>query len=356
MTIKREFSRIYECIQPMGGPQPAGQGVRRMTANAGKERLGLAKVHPSSAQNRVNIAVLERDCYHLPPHSPQSTLNDLSGHSMPNRSLTGPLLLILAVALLLSGCVSWRSLQPTPPSVAASRRLSRQAVAAMEVQQWDEAESLLREAVEKTPDEPEAQRYLAETLWRRGAREEALEHIDRAAALDTANPETAVQAGKMLLEVGDAGQAIQQANRSVRIDNNLADAWTLRGRAYAAQGDLDRALADLQRALLLAPNSAEVLLESARIYHQRQQHQRCLATLHRLQDATALDAAPPEVLELEAQTYLALGRPQIAAQRLALSVERGGITAERQTLQTQTARQLGVEVSSLPRRLAPPPR
>lgn len=226
----------------------------------------------------------------------------------------------------------------------------------MEVQQWGEAEALLREAVVKTPDDAEIRRNLAEALWHRGAREEALEHIDRAATLDTSNPQTAIQAGTMLLEEGDADRAIQQANRAIRMDTKLAKAWTLRGRAFASQGNMDRGLADLQRALQLDANSAEVLLESARIYHQRGQHQRCLAALHRLQDASALNSAPPDVLELEAQTYLALGRPQMAAQRLALADERGAATVERQTLQAQAARQLGIEVSSLPRRLAPPPK
>lgn len=257
-------------------------------------------------------------------------------------------LLPLAVAAPLAGCVSWRSLQPVPPSVAAARQLARQGVAAMEVEQWDEAEALLSSAVEKSPEDPEAQRYLAEALWQRGDKQQALRHMATAASLDTADVQIAVRAGEMLLESGDPHRAIRQADRAIRLDNTLAAAWTLRGRAYAEEGELERALADLQRSLLLAPNDSAVLLETAGIYHRRGQHERCLATLHRLEDHQGLEATAAEVLELEAETYLALGRPQLAAQRLAMAVDHGGMTAERRTLQAQANRQMGVEISRLP--------
>ncbi|WP_425394908.1 tetratricopeptide repeat protein [Aeoliella sp.] len=261
------------------------------------------------------------------------------------------LLPIAAALVVLPGCVSWRSLQPVPPSVAAGRRLARQGVAAIEVQQWEEAERLLTEAAEKSPEDPEAQRYLAEALWRRGAQDEAMRHMAIAAHHDRHDAATAVRAGEMLLATSDAKQAIRQADRAIRLDNSLATAWTLRGRAYAADGDLDRALADMQRALLLSPNDADVLLESARLYRQRGQDQRCLATLHRLRDAAPPAERMPEILELEAHTYLALSRPQMAAQRVALAIELSGPTAPLASLQAETQKALGIEVTSRP--LAP---
>ncbi|QDU58641.1 tetratricopeptide repeat protein [Aeoliella mucimassa] len=261
-----------------------------------------------------------------------------------------PLTLLISLLLLAAqaGCVSWRSLQPVPPSVSHGRRLARQGVAAMEVGQWDEAEELLREAIEKTPDDPEARCKLAEVLQRRGANAEALEHMAVASHLDAADPWTAVRAGELLLEAEDADRAIQQANRAIRLDQSLAAAWTLRGQAYAAQGDTTRAMADMQRALLLAPNEAGLLLESAKIYHQRQQHHQCLATLHRLQDVVGPGGESSAMLELEGRTYLALGRPRMATERLALAAERGSTNPELQTLLAQ-AQQSTVELSQLPK-------
>ncbi|MCO6042461.1 tetratricopeptide repeat protein [Aeoliella sp. ICT_H6.2] len=250
--------------------------------------------------------------------------------------------------VLTTGCVSWRSLQPVPPSVAAGRRLARQGVAAIEVDQWAEAERLLSEAVEKAPEDPEAQRYLAEALWRRGAQDEAMQHMAIAAEFDRHDASTAVRAGEMLLATGDPKRAIRQADRAIRLNNGLATAWTLRGRAHAADGELDRALADMQRALLLSPNDAEVLLDSARLYHDRGQAQRCLATLHRLRDTTPPEERMPEILQLEAETYLALSRPQIAAERVAQAIELSGPTDQLAGLRAQTQQALGLEVSSLP--------
>jgi tetratricopeptide (TPR) repeat protein len=254
----------------------------------------------------------------------------------------------LLAAVLATGCVSWRSLQPVPPSVAAGRRLTRQGVAAMEVDRWDEAEELLREAVEKSPEDPEAQKYLAEALWRRGMQSEAMQHMAIAAKFDRHDATTAVRAGEMLLATGDARSAISQADRAVRLDKSLAAAWTLRGRAYAAQGELDRGLADLQRALWLSPNDADVLMESAQLYHQRKQEQRCLATLHRLRDAAPPQEKMPAILQLEAETYLALNRPQLASERINEAIALSGSTPTLVALKAQSDRQLGLNVAQQP--------
>lgn len=296
----------------------------------------------------IAVATAIDGCYHLPPFFIVDWSCSVIVTRLPTRLSRATCWTVMMVTVVLPGCVSWRSLHPVPPSVAAGRRLARQGVAAMEMDQWNEAESLFAAAVEKSPDDPEARRYLAEALWRRGAATEALEHISTAATLDKSDATTAVRAGEMLLEAGEAQRAIRQADRAVRLDNTLAAAWTLRGRAYTAVGDLDRALADLQRALLLAPNSAEVLLETAQLYSARSQHQRCLATLHRLQDTSAPGSEPPEVLELEGRTYLALGRPQLAAERLALAADRGSTSADLGMLQAQAASQMDVEVSRRP--------
>ncbi len=255
---------------------------------------------------------------------------------------------VVLMSVAAAGCVSWRDLHPVPPSVTTGQRLARQGVAAMELEQWSEAEHLFESSVKKSPEDPEARRHLAEVLWRRGAESDALEHIAVAAEIDASDPNTAVRAGEMLLDAGESARAIKQADRAVRLDNTLAAAWTLRGRAYAAQGDTQRALADLQRALLLAPNSADLLVETAQLYQVRGQHQQCLAVLHRLQDTSPGGEQPPDLLELEGRTYLALGRPQQALERLALAVERGSQSADLPALQAQAAAQMGVEVSSRP--------
>ena len=226
-------------------------------------------------------------------------------------------------------------MRPVPASVAAARRLSRQGVAATEACEWEKAESLFRAAVDKSPDEAEPRRQLAESLWRRGAAAEAVEQIVAAADLASEDAQLAVRAGEMLLATGRAHEAADFAQDALQLDNQLALAWALRGRTFAARGQDDRALADFSRALLLEPRATEVLLDSARIYSRRENHDRSLATLHQALDSVPLESVPQELLVLEGRSYLALERPAQAAERLTLAADRGPATVELRMLQAE---------------------
>ena len=211
----------------------------------------------------------------------------------------------------------------------------------MELGKWFEAESLLREAADKSPNDPDVRRHLAETLWQRGAHEEAIEHMLAAERLCGCDAATAVRAGEMLLSVGKAKQAAELADKGVQLDHSLAAAWALRGRAYAAAGEHERALADYGQALRLAPSDTGVLLAAADLYSLRGQHERCLATLHRLIDSIPPGSEPTEALLLEGRTYLAMGRAGQAASSLKLAADRGPGSAELSYLQAQCEWQLG---------------
>ena len=211
----------------------------------------------------------------------------------------------------------------------------------MEQGEWLEGEAILLEAIEKMPYDPVPRTHLAESLWKRGAQDQAIEQITTAARLSPNDAAIAVRAGEMLLGAGSAKAAADQAARAVKLNSKLATTWALRGQAYAAQGLDDRALADYQHALLLAPNNTDVLLALGSLYNQRQQHQRCLVTLHRLLDSYPPGKEPVEALMLEGQTYLALNRPAEATACLALAVERGPTTAELRLLQAHAELALG---------------
>ena len=135
----------------------------------------------------------------------------------------------------------------------------------MEVGDWREAELRLREALAKSPNDPDIQRHLAETLCHLGEREEALEHMIGAAAAAPQDAAIAVRTSELLLEAGRADQAARLADHAVKLDASRADAWAVRGRTRAALGQPDAAQADFQRSLLLAPNSSQVLIESAEL-------------------------------------------------------------------------------------------
>lgn len=245
--------------------------------------------------------------------------------SAGNRNqLQAPIVWAVAVVCCAAslGCAAFRSKNPVSDSVAACRQYAREGITAMETGDYREAEALLRQATGASPNDADARRHLAETLWARGEQEEALVHMLSATELEPNNPEAAVRYGQMLLARGRHEQAVGQALRALSLNPRAADAWALRGRAHRSAGDDGRALADLHQALLRNPESRDILADVAAIYYQSGRRQRELTTLHRLRDTYLPGEEPTELLAGEAEAYLALGRPQQAVERLRLACGR----------------------------------
>src|SRR4051812_21289929 len=160
------------------------------------------------------------------------------------------LMFVLAGA---SGCAILGRRSHSASEVTAARELSRQGVAALEAGQPQQAEELLKKSLAASPDDASARRYMAETLWRRGAGDDAILQIAEAVRLEPTNANLAVRAGEMYLAVARRDAAKEQAERAIRLDPTLASAWALRGRCFVKMNQPDRALADLERAAELAP-------------------------------------------------------------------------------------------------------
>jgi tetratricopeptide (TPR) repeat protein len=198
----------------------------------------------------------------------------------------------------------------------------------MEGGQWQQAEDLLTKAVEGAPDDTSTRRSLAEALWHRNARQQALVQMEKAIDRDPDNCALRVRAGEMSIENGEVQIALAHAERAIRCDPTLASAWALRGRCFKQVQQPDRALADLQHALEFEPDNPDVLLEVAMLYRQRGQAERSLTTLHHLLDTYASGEEPAQVLSLEGLTLLDLGRPQQACEILAQANRQGRPTAD----------------------------
>ncbi len=151
------------------------------------------------------------------------------------------------------GCAVFGRRGQSTAEVTAARELSRQGVAALESGQPQQAEELLKKSLAASPDDASAHRYMAETLWRRGAGDDALAQMSEAVRLEPTNAALAVRAGEMSLAAGRRDIAGDDAERAIRLDPKLASAWALRGHCFLKMNQPDRALADLQRAIELAP-------------------------------------------------------------------------------------------------------
>jgi tetratricopeptide (TPR) repeat protein len=217
---------------------------------------------------------------------------------------------------------------PTSEQAAVCLGLTQQGAAAMQLGQWEQAESLLREAVEASSEDGQTRRHLAEVLWHRGSVHEAMTQIAAAVRLAPEDATILVRAGEMALATGARDAALHNAEQAIRLHPQLAAAWALRGRVFRQTNQPERALADLQRALEFAPDDAQLLLELALIYRQRGQSNRCLTTLLRLHDTYPSGAVPQTALLLEGSKLMELGRPQQAAEVLILAAQQGPPSAD----------------------------
>ena len=215
-----------------------------------------------------------------------------------------------------------------PESVATCRQLARDGISAMELGNYNQACTLLENAVETSPTDIDARRQLAEALWQMGRQQEAVVHMEAAVRLDPTHAPTLVRAGEMLLSSGNEKRALERAEQAIGLEPTLAGAWELRGHIYHQRNELPRGLADLQQALHYAPQETEVLLEVAEIQYQLQRPQRSLATLHHLLDHCPPGSEPQRALWLEGLAYGKLARPHDAVESLLAATERGPAQAD----------------------------
>ncbi|TWT65313.1 tetratricopeptide repeat protein [Allorhodopirellula solitaria] len=197
---------------------------------------------------------------------------------------------LLAAALTLVslqlGCRSIVKFGESRQSVAA-RRLSRQGLKAARQGDWTVAEDLFSKSLDVSNNNDAAHRGLADTLWLRGRRNDAVVHLKKAVQLSAGDPKHLQRLGRMYLELGRVDEAARQCEIALQSDREWAALWALWGDCETAQGRSDSALAAYHRALSLQPDYPYVQLQAAEIYHQHQRHDRLLATLDRFNGASS---------------------------------------------------------------------
>ena len=229
----------------------------------------------------------------------------------------------LILTVLASGCRLGGNEGPVSESLVTCRQLSQQGVVAIERGQWDEAETLLAQAVKTCPVESDARRHYAETLWRRGARSEAIDQLEEAVELVDNDGSLHVRIAEMYLALGQTQLARSHAEQALDLDPKLSAGWSIRGRINRAGGDARQALADYHRALGYAPNDRALLMEIAELYRELNQPQRALSVLQSLADTYSPGEEPQRVLYFEGLAYAAMGRHDDAANSFSLAAGRG---------------------------------
>lgn len=234
---------------------------------------------------------------------------------------------LVVSALLLGGCRSSGSQGPVPKSLAKCRQLSQRGIAAAERGHHQQAETLLAEAIEACPVDTEARRHYAETLWHRGARQEAVDQLQQAGRL-AEDAMLRVRLAEMQLALGRMDSAGESAEAALDLNPRLSAAWAIRGRVMRAGGQLRQALADYHRSLAYAPDNRQILLEITELYCQLNRPQRALATLHSLTATYTPGEEPQQVLYLMGLVYVSLGRWEDGIESLSAAAIRDDPTPE----------------------------
>jgi tetratricopeptide (TPR) repeat protein len=236
----------------------------------------------------------------------------------------------LVCSLLLTsaaiGCACCRN--PVGDNVIAARQYSLRGMEAMQRENWDEAESLFARAVSTSPVDERARCRYAETLWRRGARKQAIDQMEEAVRLSSNDPKLLVELGEMHRAEGDLSRAAERAEQAVAANGRLASAWALRGDVLHRTGRATEALACYHRALTYQEHFPRVQLAAANIYRESGRPQRALATLELLAGQYPPGQEPAEVLFHKGLALKSLNRFDDAAEILAAAVKREEATAE----------------------------
>jgi tetratricopeptide (TPR) repeat protein len=199
--------------------------------------------------------------------------------------------------------LAWREAQPT--AAHASLFL----VAALHNQgRTAEAQSAVREALQRDDRFAHAWHYLGVILHKQGKRAEAEQAMTRALELLPASPGVPAERARWLLEDGDAAQALPQAERAVALEPENHRNWMLLGEARSRLGRADEAIRAYRAAIGLNERDEDARNQLARL----------------LAGSGAADAAHRALVDragsrADAQTWIAVGVADSERQRYAIA-------------------------------------
>ncbi len=207
-------------------------------------------------------------------------------------------------------------------SLVSARQLSLRGTEAYQRDRIQDAELLFTQALTQSPYDERAHWGYANTLWKQGNKNKAIEHMAEAYRLSGRNPDYAVQLGEMHLEIGNQEQAKQLSLDVLSANRGHANAWALLGDVHAKQADWSSALECYHHALILRSDFPKVQFAIAEIYRTTGRPERALATLDHMADLHVAVVDSPDHLLLRGLVYADLNRAREASELLAKCSER----------------------------------
>jgi tetratricopeptide (TPR) repeat protein len=167
-----------------------------------------------------------------------------------------------------------------------------QGVAAMDSGDFATAEQIFHAIVERDKSAHQAWLALAVTALHAGHPQLAVEHAQRAVALDRKNPDYLNKLGIAHGELGDFSAAEQAFRRALKLRPAHAQAHHNLGKALQKQDRLAEALKEFERAHALAPKSPAHLLSLSTVHRQLGQPALGLKALRRADPSYEVDLSP----------------------------------------------------------------
>ncbi len=146
-----------------------------------------------------------------------------------------------------------------------ARSTYERALEAIRSARYEEAEALLREALQTEGEVAEYRLLLGDTYAARGQREAAEVEYGRAAAGDPTLAEPHMRLGKLYAERHQWQRAVQEFERALETDPRLMDARLRLAQLYRDHGQWDNAARELRAAVELDPANARILVSLAEV-------------------------------------------------------------------------------------------
>lgn len=213
-------------------------------------------------------------------------------------------------------------------ALVAGRQLTLRGIDALAKGDPTNAELYFARALEVSPADERAHAQYADALWRRGAREEAVPHMEQAVALSGGDPQILVRLGAMHLARGAADRAGAYARQAIDANPLDTDALALWGDVQTRQDNLVEALASYHRALNVEPDNLNVRLAVAEIYLRQERPQRSLATLDAVIRRSDAARQAPKLHFLRGLALKRLTRTHAAVESLAEAHRLGDESAD----------------------------
>lgn len=293
-----------------------------------------------------------------------------SGPASPSKLITSA---IVMLCLLMTGAIVllWKSGGLVPTEAAAAPETPKAANyeamtasldaarALMTRSQWAKAETVLRQAAMKFPEEQEIRLALAETLLARdrladsydqyvkalaidpsdpkiqfaagqvaskaGFTERAEEHFSMAQGADRTNPAYPLMLGMVQRKLGNVEAAKASLLRAANLDPENAFSWGAMADIALSENKVDLALQHVDRARRLQPESKDWRLIEARARKRKGEADKALMLLVPM-DPSQRRELP--VVRLIAECYGMLGKPVDAANAYADAFEADAANAE----------------------------